>query len=141
SERFLRLREGPVHDLPLPGLHTDPAGVAVRAQPFAVNHLARGLQLVGETAVALHHGLHFGPGRRRRVLVVGADEQYVLHGPSSHVDVAAPALGRHGHSSSTTSIGRSNRHEKGAMALYGWEGLRLDQPGDVRGTGTVAGLR
>src|SRR5438552_13130882 len=64
AQGLLRLGEGTVHDLALPGLEADAAGVAVRAQALSVDHLAGRLQLRAEALVALHHGLHLALGGR-----------------------------------------------------------------------------
>src|SRR5207247_10939622 len=45
TQGLLRLGEGAVHDLAVPGLEADAGGVAVRAQALAVDHLAGGPQL------------------------------------------------------------------------------------------------
>src|SRR5437867_13005362 len=70
AQGLLRLGEGAVHDLALPGLEADATGVAVRAQALPHDHLAGGLELVAEAPVALDDGLHLGPRRRGGVLVV-----------------------------------------------------------------------
>src|SRR5207245_6075905 len=64
AQGLLRLGEGAIHDLALPGLEADAAGVAVRAQALAHDHLAGGLALVAEAPVALADDLHLGPWRR-----------------------------------------------------------------------------
>src|SRR5712691_1584200 len=89
AQGLLRLGEGSVHDLALPGLQTDAAGVAVWTQALSVDHFAGGLQLAREAAVTLDDGLHLGPGRRGCGLVVGADEQHVAHGNLLGVNVMA----------------------------------------------------
>jgi len=76
-----------------------------------------------ESTIALRRDFHRHPelsGHEYRTAAIIAerlhaaklDEQHVLHGASSPVDVAATARGRSGHSSSTTPIGRRNRHRK-----------------------------
>jgi len=51
AQGLLRLGEGAVHDLALPGLEADATGVAVRAQALPHDHLAGGLELDADPGV------------------------------------------------------------------------------------------
>src|SRR5436309_6808838 len=118
TQRLLRLGEGAVHDLAMPGLDADAAGVAVWTQALAHDHLAGRLQLVGEAPVALHDGLHLGPRGRGRGLVVGANEQHVTHGPSSHSPITTPMIPRNRQSRAVFSRA-SARPWRGSAGLSG----------------------
>src|SRR6185503_11102845 len=106
AQHFLRLGEGAIGDLALSSLRADAAGVGVRPQALAHDHLAGRAQLFGEAHVALRHG---GLG-----LLVGTDEQHVAHTPSSD--------------------GRYERCLWRPLILYDDDGLRKSTRGPSAGT-------
>src|SRR3989475_1044511 len=111
AERLLRLGEGAVGHLTVPGFEADPARLGLGPERFADDRLAGRPQLLAEAHVFLDQGVHLGSRQWWCSLVVRAAQQEITHatplecrcrGPRPSVDAGS-------HSPITTPMVHRNR--------------------------------